>query len=101
MNNTLRNISIGTVQFAINAAENDHLLTEHPLGSISRLIAELLAQRFNYLGIDANVAKLIVSKPEENTTKQLIYTSMLPLETAKKILETRYFDYCLYGEINF
>ncbi len=94
-------ISIGTVQFAINAENNPHIMFEHPLGSLSRLISELISYRLNYLGIESGLAKLIITKPEEKTTKQLIYTSMLPLETAKKILETRYFDYCLYGEINF
>jgi tetratricopeptide (TPR) repeat protein len=99
--NILESISIGTVQFAINAENDAHLVSEHPLGSISRLIAELLSQRLTFLGLSSDPAKLIVSKPEENTHKQLIYTSMLPLETVRKILENRYFDYCLYGEINF
>lgn len=94
-------ISIGTVQFAVNADEDSHLLSEHPLGSISRLIAELLAQRLTYLGIDSGQAKLIVSKPEENTHKQLVYTSMLPVEILKRVLENQYFSYCLYGEMNF
>src|SRR5437868_760917 len=94
-------ISIGTIQFAVNAAEDSHLLSEHPLGSISRLISELLSQRLTFLGLESNPAKLIVSKPEEKTHKQLVYTSMLPMETVKKVLESRFFDYCLYGEINF
>lgn len=94
-------LSIGTIQFAVNTEDRPEIIAEHPVGSISRMLAEILSDIFYYVGIKSSVAKLIISKPEEKTHKQLIYTSMLPIETAKKILEHEYFDYCLYGQIDF
>lgn len=94
-------LSIGTIQFAVNTEEKPEIIADHPVGSISRMIAEIISDIFSYVGIKSSVAKLIISKPEEKTHKQLIYTSMLPIETAKKILEQEYFDYCLYGQIDF
>ncbi|MFN8577613.1 MAG: tetratricopeptide repeat protein [Candidatus Sericytochromatia bacterium] len=96
-----KNISIGTVQFAVNTEQNSHLLAEYPIGSISRMFSELISENLNFLGIQSDTASLIISKPEENTTKQLIYTSMLPIETARKIFETEYYDYLLFGELKF
>ncbi|MFN8674288.1 MAG: hypothetical protein U0457_19670 [Candidatus Sericytochromatia bacterium] len=93
--------SIGTIQFAINTEENTHIISEHPVGSMSRMMAEMLSEKLSFLGINSSMAKLIVTKPEENTHKQIVYTNMLPIETAKKILLEQYFDYCLYGRINF
>ncbi|MEK7432508.1 MAG: tetratricopeptide repeat protein [Cyanobacteriota bacterium] len=94
-------ISIGTIQFAVNTEENSHLMAEHPIGSISRMIAEMLSEKLSFLGIISNTARLIVTKPNEINHKQVVYDSMLAIETAKKILKEEYFDYCLYGQINF
>lgn len=97
----MKNLTIGIIQFAVDASENSHLFSEHPLGSISRMMAEILSERLNYIGIYSSVAKLIVTKPEENTYKQLIYTDILPMETARKVFETENFDFLLYGKISF
>lgn len=96
-----RKISIGTVQFAINTEQNSHMLAEHPLGSISRMFSELLSQNLSFIGFQSDNASLIISKPELNTTKQLIYTSMLPIETARKIFDERFYDYLIFGELKF
>jgi tetratricopeptide (TPR) repeat protein len=96
-----KKISIGTVQFAINTEESSHLLAEHPIGSISRMFSELLSENLSFLEVHSDTASLIISKPEENTTKQLIYTSMLPIETARKIFDSEYYDYLIFGELKF
>ena len=94
-------ISIGVVQFAVNVENNSHFLAEYPVGSISRMFAELISENLLFLNIDSSIASLIISKPEENTHKQLTYTSMLPIETVRKIFEGQFYNYLIFGEIKF
>lgn len=96
-----RNISIGTVQFAINTEQNSHIMADHPVGSISRMFTEIISQNLSYLGFQSDTASLIISKPELNINKQLIYTSILPIETARKIFDNRFYDYLIFGELKF
>lgn len=96
-----KDISIGVVQFAVNTENNSHLLADNPLGSVSRMFAEIISENLLFLGIYSDIASLIISKPEEKTHKQLMYTSMLPIETVRKIFEGQYYDYLIFGEIKF
>ncbi len=95
------NLIIGVIQFAVNIENNSHFLAEYPLGSISRMFAELISENLLYLGLNSDVASLIISKPEEKTHKQLMYTSILPIETVRKVFEGQYYDYLIFGEIKF
>jgi tetratricopeptide (TPR) repeat protein len=96
-----KEINIGVVQFSIDTADNTHLMHEYPLGSIGRMFAEVISEKLNFLGIKTSITKLIVTKPEENTYKQLIYTDLLPVGTIKNISIEENFDYCIYGKIIF
>lgn len=96
-----KNISIGVVQFAVNTENNSHLLADNPLGSVSRMFAEIISENLLFLGVYSDIASLIISKPEEKTHKQLMYTSMLPIETVRKMFEGQYYDYLIFGEIKF
>lgn len=96
-----KELNIGVFQFSIDTSENTHLMSEYPLGSVSRMFAEIISEKLNFLGVKTSVAKLIVTKPEENTYKQLIYTDVLPVGTIKNVSTEEKFDFCIYGKIIF